>query len=517
MTVERISAGNHERYQQFKDGCHIDRDGRTPLHLAAFSARNWECLVEEAIKAGCNHNATDRFGKTAVHYAVERENVGCLEKLIQKRCNLDAISSDGLTPLMMAAVKGDPGVMRILIKGGAKTNLANVLGETALHYTAGCTPREHTTTNTGAKGGGNSLVILDCDDQMIVPSSKKNPEAIRILIAGKADLNKQDETGRTALHWTAERNDSDCADLLIEAGASLDIEDKEGGTPFGLAIKCNSPGVMQSLIKAGCDRTAIDGLMGTALALAAIKGHTAIVEILLLIGEDPDECGYFGMTPLMLSSYESHVDIVKTLLSMGADPNTIGRMGGTTLKASLLRVNPSNEVARHQIVAILLRANVNVRAHNTSKGLFKSACNNGDNSPLSYAITVGYVSLMQMLMIAGSEIPQDEFSGWMETANIGKFYKISQLKAVIAEWKWSIPSLKSICRSCIRRSIDGKMEASIKSLPIARRLQSYLDYEEFDDMEIERADLVEGASPGMVEAAGMTPCGLSALEGILRR
>lgn len=508
--IECLNKISCDRYQNKKDGCCVDKDGRTELHLAVLNARNSELLAIDAIAKRCDLNACDIFSKTAIHYAVENEQIGCLEKLILFGCNPNVGTDDGISPLMLAAFKGDPSMMRLLIRGGAEVNASNKRCEIALHFVAGCAQKDFVT------GVIKGTTFSELKDQIqIVPSSKKNPEAIQILIAAKAHLDQQDVLGRTALHWTAERNDSSCADLLIEAGASLNLEDKEGCTPYVLAIKSNSPSVLQSLLKAGCDRTAIDGLMGTALALASIKGHTLIVEILLLNGEDPDECGYFGMTPLMLSSYESHVSTVQTLLQMGADPNVIGRMGGSAIRASLMRVNPCNEFARHKIVVALIRANVDVNMRNSSTGYFKSACSNGNNSPLSFAISVGYISLIRMLLMAGSEIPADEFSAWMEHSNIHKFFNISQLKAPISSWKFNPLSLKFICRATIRKCIIGKMESFLQQLPVAKRLQNYLNYSDLDDIEIERADIVEGAIPGMVEAASISPCGLSALEGEL--
>lgn len=505
--IECLNQISHDRNQNKRDSCCVDKDGRTVLHLAVLNSKNSELLISDVMAKSCDLNACDVFSKTAIHYAVENEQIGCVEKLIHFGCNPNIATVDGISPLMLAAFKGDPSMMRLLIKGGAEVNVSNSRCETALHYVAGCAQKDFVTGVTTFSGFEEQVQILPC--------SKKNPEAIRILIAAKANLDEQDSLGRTALHWTAERNDSSCADLLIEAGASLNLEDKDGCSPYVLAIKSNSASVLQSLIKAGCDRTTIDGLMGTALALASIKGHTSIVEILLLNGEDPDECGYFGMTPLMLSSYESHVSTVQTLLQMGADPNVIGRMGGSAIRASLMRVNPSNEFARHKIVAALIRANVDVNMRNSSTGYFKSACSNGNNSPLSFAISVGYVSLIRMLLIAGSEIPADEFSAWMEHSNISKFFNISQLKSPIMSWKFNPLSLKSICRAIIRKCIIGKVEYSLQHLPVAKYLQNYLNYSDLDDIEIERADVVEGASPGMVEAAIIAPCGLTALEGEL--
>ncbi|HZM59111.1 MAG TPA: ankyrin repeat domain-containing protein, partial [Vicinamibacterales bacterium] len=51
-----------------------------------------------------------------------------------------------------------------------------------------------------------------------------NREAVRAAIARKADVNVPQIDGTTALHWAAERDDLDMADLLIRAGARLTVK-----------------------------------------------------------------------------------------------------------------------------------------------------------------------------------------------------------------------------------------------------------------------------------------------------
>src|SRR5688572_19828231 len=44
---------------------------------------------------------------------------------------------------------------------------------------------------------------------------------LRMLVQGKADVNRPEGDGSTALHWASYRNDLDSADLLIRAGANV--------------------------------------------------------------------------------------------------------------------------------------------------------------------------------------------------------------------------------------------------------------------------------------------------------
>jgi ankyrin repeat protein len=75
--------------------------------------------------------------------------------------------------------------VRTLLAGGAKTDVQNKAGETALIRAA----------RAGQAG------------------------AVAALIAGKADLNATDYTGRSALSYAADGHNSRVIDLLRQAGA----------------------------------------------------------------------------------------------------------------------------------------------------------------------------------------------------------------------------------------------------------------------------------------------------------
>src|SRR5687768_11284677 len=59
--------------------------------------------------------------------------------------------------------------------------------------------------------------------------------AVRAALARNADVNVPQADGTTALHWAAEHDDSEMADVLLRAGARVAVRTREGVTPLELA------------------------------------------------------------------------------------------------------------------------------------------------------------------------------------------------------------------------------------------------------------------------------------------
>lgn len=116
------------------------------------------------------------------------DRLECARALIAAKADVNARTADGSTALMEAAASRGAGneLLRLLLKSGAGVNLADRQKQTALMFAS------------GAYG---------------------DPEAVRILLAAKADLRAEDWEGHTAL-WraTSARRPEIMAELL-RAGA----------------------------------------------------------------------------------------------------------------------------------------------------------------------------------------------------------------------------------------------------------------------------------------------------------
>lgn len=134
------------------------KHGGTPLHWA----KTTQCL-ETMIGLGCDMDARNFQGNTALHIMVARGRLSCVVSLLSRGANVNSVGSDGDTPLHIAVrvavpnhenwslfleqvVKGnkkkspkleppksDVSLIQALIVFGADVNLANDKGESSRH------------------------------------------------------------------------------------------------------------------------------------------------------------------------------------------------------------------------------------------------------------------------------------------------------------------------------------------------------------------------------------------------
>ena len=73
-------------------------------------------------------------GWAPLHYAASGGNLEVIGQLLQAHAELDAPSPNGTTPLMMAAAYGTPEAVKLLIESGANIDARNAKGMTALDF-----------------------------------------------------------------------------------------------------------------------------------------------------------------------------------------------------------------------------------------------------------------------------------------------------------------------------------------------------------------------------------------------
>jgi ankyrin len=145
--------------------------------------------------------------------------------------------------------------------------------------------------------------------------------AVRSLIAKKADVNAAQVDGTTALHWAAQSDDLETAELLIKAGAKVTAANQEGATPLMLACVNGSAAMIEKLVAAGADVNAPLTRSGdTALMIASRTGKVDAVRGLLDHGAQVNaKESWGGTTALMWAVSERHLAVVKLLIERGAD------------------------------------------------------------------------------------------------------------------------------------------------------------------------------------------------------
>ncbi len=122
--------------------------------------------------------------------------------------------------------------------------------------------------------------------QEIKKEDKANLNLVNDLIVLGANLDWQDDYGRTALHWCAYKNHPGIAGNLIDAGADLNIQDTDGWTALHWCASRNHPGIAGNLIDAGADLNIQSNNGRTALNYCAQYDHLDIARMLIDAGAD---------------------------------------------------------------------------------------------------------------------------------------------------------------------------------------------------------------------------------------
>jgi len=203
--------------------------------------------------------------------AARQGNEKVIKALINKGMDVNAKSSAGITPLLMAIASNQKSAVKILIDSGARVSDKDKLGRGAIFYsTQKITDPEivkmllekganiNETDNSGftplslAAANGNMPVVKllvasglsangagsDGDFKPLMAASANNQAAIvKQLLTYKPDIDARDKHGKTALMWAAEYNCQKCVETLLVSGASIELVDKKNNSAFDFAKK----------------------------------------------------------------------------------------------------------------------------------------------------------------------------------------------------------------------------------------------------------------------------------------
>ncbi|XP_069493627.1 ankyrin repeat domain-containing protein 63 [Ambystoma mexicanum] len=133
--------------------------------------------------------------------------------------------------------------------------------------------------NSRTEQGRTPLMFAAC-----LPEPDMRLKFIRLLLDNGAEVNGQDESGRTALSQACERGHLEAVKLLVQFNADPEIPDQAGNNALMYAASCGQSAVLDYLLKSfkrlglRVDRTNQAGQ--SALQVATALGHGACVQVL---------------------------------------------------------------------------------------------------------------------------------------------------------------------------------------------------------------------------------------------
>ena len=101
-------------------------------------ASSSKCTIEQfaqVLALGPDLNARDKTGRTALHFACRAGNLEIFSQLFEDQSvDIDAITTCGVTPLMMAIESGNIQLVALALNKNLNPFLVDALGKRAIDY-----------------------------------------------------------------------------------------------------------------------------------------------------------------------------------------------------------------------------------------------------------------------------------------------------------------------------------------------------------------------------------------------
>lgn len=276
----------------FLGACGMDHrnncDGDDLKLYKAYNRRDFkeiEALIARNI-ADPNAQCPDHL--PILNTAAAKANLAPLRVLIEKGVfNVNILDKHSQTPIMYAAGSGDLETVNILLSNGAKADVFNNRGWTAL-MSAASGKKDFTCSAMCsaliAKGALVDRTDNNLSTAMMISAGKGFLETTKTLLIKSKNPNIKDKLGQTAFSRAVDHGRQSVVKLMLEdkrVDPSLARED--GWTPIMIAARRGNLSMVSWLLK---DQRVDPNMRKSteklnALMLASYYGHTNVVQILL--------------------------------------------------------------------------------------------------------------------------------------------------------------------------------------------------------------------------------------------
>ena len=404
----------------------------SPLyHIAGFGFR---AMVDYLIsKRPADLSVRGHYG-IPLHVSLRHGHADVALLLLEHCVDVDVRGIDDRTPLHMAADRGLLEVTHMLIERGANINARDSSDRTPLHPTLVdelVAPFDDTYFDVVRDLLEHGIDVdahanIEHSTPLHLASYCGGFKVAQLLLDYGANINVQDKTGRTPLHWTVIDMTDDLEDyffdavrFLLEHGANVNAPDDDDATPLHVVSKSGSIKATRLLLKHGADVHALSNIHPSPLHLASRRRDAEVARLLLEHGADVHALDGNGSTPLHFASESGSAEAARLLLEHGADVNALAGDHSTPLHFA-------SESGNAEIARLLLEQGADVHAldnnHSTplhfisqyggawaarvllEYGAVVDVRDNKDSTPLHVASQCGNAKAARLLLEHGANI-----------------------------------------------------------------------------------------------------------------
>jgi len=313
----------------------------------------------------------------ALFDAIDSKDINTLNKILAAGTDLEERDKDGYTPLLSSVMNGATEIVEILIIAGADVNAKYMEPE---------------------------------DEKLKKPS---------LGICNGMSY----EDGETSLHWAANADKAELAEMLLRNGAKLDIKDANGHVPLVDAVLSHNVEIVKILVNHGASLDYRDDKGRTLLHMISdtfsvdkniVADDGELVKYLIANGISPNATDKSGRTPLHYAAEAGAGIFAELLIENGASVNITDSEGYTPLDLALMNDNPHCILLLHSHNGIFSRekpSSIPEAAVLEDIEILKSMISSGKqideedsygNTGLHYAAEDGLVDIAKLLISGGA-------------------------------------------------------------------------------------------------------------------
>jgi len=279
--------------------------------------------------------------QTLAHGLLAAGELKYLEVFLEHGGSFESQYGESQDPVIAAVESGDPQAVAFILNRGYDPNTV----------ITGSVPEDYSMTalSLAVLKGGPKMVQVFIDNDVVVnqapgpgyvsalhvaASHASAAETLKLLLQNGANVDQQDSSGATALHYAAVSDNPIGAQILLEFGADPNIKTNAGYTPLSTASNSGNGQVIAVLRKGGADMSMPDSNGITELHRAAKAGDIEAVK--LVYSAAPGAAlkkASDDLTPLILAITNKHVDVAAYLAEVSPESLKIsGKDGWTPLQ-----------------------------------------------------------------------------------------------------------------------------------------------------------------------------------------
>ena len=408
-------------------------DDRTPLMEA--SANGHVETAKYLISKGADVNvrrkgltplltACDHF---SVHFGSVEDKGKTVYLLLENGADVNVQDESwlksGMTPLMFAVAQGDAALVQAILAKGAKPEVKNSKGDTALILAKKEGLEYISQLLEAAESGhdGQTQQAKASPKPLIDAIKEGSLDKVKALVLKGADVNARTSSGSTPLMYAADGDRPDIVEFLLGKGADVNAKNGTNDTALIHASEKGNMKVAQMLLQRKADANIKNISGGDAIIYAVLNKRLEMVRLLLEHGVKIDERYNDGKTALIMAIEEGSFKIAGMLLAKGIDPNAQDEEQKTALiyacekgevgTVKALVAKGAHVDAKSKYGDTPLNEAISKKHVAVARFLIENGADFKSSGMLSYAVGTGSEELVRLLKEKGADVNQRGWDG----------------------------------------------------------------------------------------------------------